>query len=236
MAILRIGALSKSYTIPASFESEHELERVLADNLQLLVAEGATAPVVVARQLTFPGAGRLNFLLLVDVESIPVVVETRLASSGDSRRDVIAQAIDHISAVAQLTVDQLNAAAGGAVERALWRFGGDDRHDFCRRWTSLAANLRAARVRLLVAVDELRPPLDRRIRFLAEHSNLDIRCVAVAKSRESNGDTCYAPTIVLDTVNPLPEPLPSLKVTRSQWPSRGSTRLDSRRPGCLRYE
>ena len=28
--------------------------------------------------------------------------------------------------------------------------------------------------------------------------------------------TCYAPTIVLDTVNPLPEPLPSLKVTRPQ--------------------
>src|SRR5207244_206785 len=67
MAILRIGAFTKGYAVPASFDNERELERVLAENLQLLVADGATPPVVVAQQLILRDAGRLDLLLLVDV-------------------------------------------------------------------------------------------------------------------------------------------------------------------------
>src|SRR5207244_4448969 len=214
MAILRIGAFTKGYAVPASFDNERELERLLAENLQLLVADGATPLLVVAHQLILPDAGRLDILLLVDVDSVPIVVETRLASSIDSRREVVAQAIDDMSAVTQLTVEELNAAASGAVERALWTFAGDDSQDFYRRWTSLAMNLRIARVRLIVAVDELRPDLDRRIKFLAAHSNVDVRCVELAKSRESNGDTYYVPTIVIDTVNPVPRSLASPNIAR----------------------
>jgi hypothetical protein len=218
MAILRIGSFGKSYTVPASFENEQELERVLAENLQLLVADGAPPPVLLTQQLILPDAGTLD-LLLLDVESIPIVVETKLAKSGDCRREVVAQAIDCVSALAQLTVAQLDAAAGGAVERALRTFAGDDGNDFDRRWTALAVNLRAARVRFIVAVDEVRPSLARIIRFLAEHSNLDVRCVAVAKSREPDGDTYYAPTIVLDAVRTSPQPLAASKVTPPELPA-----------------
>jgi hypothetical protein len=222
MAILRIGSFGKSYMVPASFENEQELERLLAENPQLLVADGATPPVLLSQQLILPDAGKLD-LLLLDVESIPIVVETKLTKSGDCRREVVAQAIDCISAVTQLTVAQLDDAASGAVERALRTFAGDDGNDFDRRWTSLAVNLRAGRVRFIVAVDELRPSLARLIRFLAEHSNLDVQCVAVAKSREPNRDSYYAPTIVLDAVRTSPRPFASPKVT----PPERSAVLDS---------
>jgi hypothetical protein len=181
--------------IPTSFENEQELQRVLAENPQLLVADGAPAPVLLTRQLTLPDAGTLD-LLLLDVDSIPVAVGTTLGRCGDCRRDVVAGAIDFISALAQLTVAQLDEAARGAVGRALQTFAGDDRHDFARRRDSLAMNLRSARVKFIVAVEELQPSLHRMIRLLAEHSSLDVQCVAVAKRRQSNGDTYYAPTMV----------------------------------------
>ena len=184
--------------IPTSFQNEQELQRVLAENPQLLVANGAPPPVLLTRQLTLPDAGTLD-LLLLDVDSIPVVVGTTLGGGGDCRRDVVAEAIDYISALAQLTVAQLDNAARGAVERALRTFAGDDGADFDRRRASLAVNLRAARIRFIIAVEALQPSLRRRIRLLAEHSTLDVQCVTVAKGQESNGDTYYAPSSMVDS-------------------------------------
>ena len=184
--------------IPSSFENEQELQRVLAENPQLLVANGAPPPVLLTRQLTLPDAGTLD-LLLLDVDSIPVVVGTTLGRCGDCRRDVVAEAIDYISALAQLTVAQLDEAARGAVGRALQTLAGNDGHDFDRRRASLAMNLRSARIKFIVAVEELQPSLHRMIRLLAEHSSLDVQCVAVAKRRQSNGDTYYAPSTVVDS-------------------------------------
>jgi hypothetical protein len=183
--------------IPTSFENEQELQRVLAENPRLLVANGTPPPVLLSQQLTLPDAGTLD-LLLLDVDSIPVVVGTTLGTCGDCRRDVVAEAIDYISALAQLTVAQLDDAARGAVERALRTLAGRDGHDFDQRRASLAVNLRSARVRFIVAVEELRPSLARMIRLLAEHSSLDIQCVAVAKCQQSNGDTYYAPSTIMD--------------------------------------
>ena len=181
--------------IPTAFENEQELQRVLAENPQLLVADGAPPPVLLTRHLTLPDAGTLD-LLLLDVDSIPVVVGTTLGRCGDCRRDVVGEAIDYISALAQLTVAELDDAARGAVGRALRAFAGNDGHDFERRWALLAVNLRSARVRFIFAVEELRPSLDRMIRLLAEHSSLDVQCVAVAKCRVANGDTFYAPSTI----------------------------------------
>jgi hypothetical protein len=164
--------------IPPSFENEQELQRVLAENPQLLVANGSPPPLLLTRQLTLPDAGTLD-LLLLDVDSIPVVVGTTLGRGGDCRRDVVGEAIDYISALAQLTVTQLDDAARGAVERALRTFAGDDGADVDRRRASLAVNLRAARIKFIVAVEALQPSLHRMIRLLAEHSSLDLQCVVV---------------------------------------------------------
>jgi len=191
--------------IPPSFESEQELQRVLAENPRLLVANGAPPPLFLTRQLPLPDAGALD-LLLLGVDSIPVIVGTTVGRRGDGRRDVVGEAIDYISALAQFTVTQLDDAAGGAVERALRTLAGNDGADFDRRRTSLAVNLRAARIRFIVAVEALPPSLHRMIKLLAEHSSLDLQCVAVAKCQHPNGDTYYAPMAESGESTPVERP------------------------------
>lgn len=216
MAILRMSSFGKSYMSPASFESEQELQTVLAENPQLLVADGTT-PVLLIQQLTLPDVGALD-LLLLDVESIPIVVATTIGTTGACRRETVARAIDSMAALAELTVEQLDTAAGGAVARALTTLGDGDHHEFERRWRSLGVHLRAARIRVVVAVGERQPSLDRTIRFLGEHSSLDVQCVAVAKCRASNGDTYYAATIAPDTFGAPRQPLASPPETRRELP------------------
>jgi hypothetical protein len=210
MAIVRIGAFGTSYLAPAAFESEEEIARAIAENPQLLVADGAAPPVLVTQRLLLPDS-TLD-LLFLDLRSIPIVVESRLAKSDGCRREVVAQVIDDLSALAQLTVTQFDEAAGGAVERALRQIAGNS-NDFDLLWTSLAANLRAARVKFVVAIDELSPSMDRQIRFLAEHSNLDVLCVEVAKFLEPSGETYYAP------VARVPSPKAIRLVGSSQRPA-----------------
>lgn len=178
---------------------------MLAENPRLLVADGSPPPVLLSQQLTLPDAGTLD-LLLLDVDSIPVVVGTTLGTCGNFRRDMVAEAIDDISALAQLTVAQLDHAARGAVERALRTLAGSDGRDFDRRRASLAANLRSARVKFIVVVEELGPSLARMIKLLAEHSRLDIQCLAVAKCRQANGNTCYAPSTIVGSGR-VPRPI-----------------------------
>ena len=200
---------------PASFENEQELQTALAENPQLLVAGGATPPILLIPRLTLRDVGTIDLFLLA-AESIPVVVATTVGTAGDGRREMVARAIDSIAALARLTVEQLDMAGGGAVERTLTTLAGGNRDEFDRRWTLLGVNLRAARVRFVVAVDERRPSLDRTIRFLSEHSSLDVQCVAVARCRASNGDTYYASTMIPDAAGDPSGPLASSPGTRRE--------------------
>ncbi len=200
---------------PASFENEQELQTALAENPQLLVAGGATPPILLIPRLTLRDVGTIDLFLLA-AESIPIVVAATVGTAGDGRREMVARAIDSIAALARLTVEQLDMAAGGAVERTLTTLAGGNRDEFDRRWTLLGVNLRAARVRFVVAVDERRPSLDRTIRFLAEHSSLDVQCVAVARCRDSNGDTYYASTMIPDAAGDPSGPLASSPGTRRE--------------------
>ncbi len=200
---------------PASFGNEQELQTALAENPQLLVAGGAAPPILLIPRLTLRDVGTIDLFLLA-AESIPIVVATTVGTTGDGRREMVARAIDCIAALARLTVEQLDMAAGGAVERTLTTLAGGNRDEFDRRWTVLGVNLRAARVRFVVAVDERRPSLDRTIRFLAEHSSLDVQCVAVARCRDSNGDTYYASTMIPDTAGDPSGPLASSPGTRPE--------------------
>ena len=65
--------------------------------------------------------------------------------------------------------------------------------------------------------------LDRTIRFLAEHSSLDVECVAVARCRDSNGDTSYSMTMIADAAG---DPVRAARVvTRHASGAGGGTRL-----------
>src|SRR5258708_2687263 len=105
------GAQSVS---PVEFSSEQELELVLKEHPELLQddnesdEQNATRIAFVASQLDLPeGAGRLD-LLFVSSDGLPIAVEVKLGENAEARRKMIGQAIDYLSALTSLTVDELD--------------------------------------------------------------------------------------------------------------------------------
>src|SRR5512146_3118769 len=164
----------------AEFENEAELERVLADRVEL------------------PDAGTLD-VLCVDENGLPVAVEVKLAHNGESRRQVIAQIVDYLSALTALTVDELDQQTEGALKVALKSFDPPDGDPagFEGRWQACGANLRAGLARIIVALDSAPADLERIVQFLSERSNLDIRLVTISKFVEPRVGTLYVPAVLV---------------------------------------
>lgn len=72
---------------PAECVNDAELERVLADEVNLLQAPGDHPIKAVARQGDLPAAGTID-LLCVDESGLPVAVEVKLARNAEARREV----------------------------------------------------------------------------------------------------------------------------------------------------
>lgn len=208
---------------PAEFGSEAELEELLATNPQLLVRDGIAPPVVVARQVILPTGGRLD-ILCIDAEAVPVIVEAKLARNATSRREVIAQAIDYIASLASLTVEELDLAVGGALGPALRVLVDGDDAEFDGVWTRLAMNLRSARARFVLALDDVPPDLERIVRFLARHTQLDVQLLRIGKYSEASGNSWYVPALLIDETNAEREqPL----VARNAGPSAVQAAVDA---------
>jgi hypothetical protein len=143
-------------------------------------------------------AGTLD-LLCVDADGLPVAIEVKLARNA-TRRAVVAQIVDYLSALTAMTVDELDQEVDGDLEAALNTFNTeDDPGGFERRWKALGANLRAGLARIIVAMDESPSDLGRIVRFLSEHSNLDIRLVTISKYVDAGVGTVYVPNVVVST-------------------------------------
>jgi hypothetical protein len=192
--MMRTGASGTTSVQTARFDDTHELEAVLADNPRLLVAENASPPFVACRQLALGEAGSPP-LLLLDLQSVPILVEAGAGGSDASGPALISRGLDHLLALTQMTARQVDEAAGGGLVAALRDISGDDTETFSRCWARFAANLAAVRVRLILAVDQPWPRLQPVIEFLAKQTRFGVQCVVVAKSRGVNGDACYTSTV-----------------------------------------
>jgi hypothetical protein len=193
----------------AEFQDEAELEQVLADQVALLqgAADYPLAPV--ARQVDLADAGTLD-LLCVNENGLPVAVEVKLARNGESRREVVAQIVDYLSALTTLTIDELDSEVDGKLEAALKSFDlPENRESFERRWQACGANLRAGLARIVVALDQAPADLQRIVLFLSERSNLDIRLVTISKFLEPRVGTLYVPSLLVTSEGePSPRPSP----------------------------
>jgi hypothetical protein len=181
--VLKAGGTAHSVSA-SSFGSEDELQRLLAERPELLRQESEPNLALIKREVQLGEAGALDLLLLRS-DGLPVAVEVKLQRNGESRRVVVAQAIDYITALTDKTVDELDLETGGQVAEAIRAFTKDDEEAFDRTWTSLAANLRAGLARLIVAVDGSVPGLERMLRFLAEKSELDVQLFIVERFRSA---------------------------------------------------
>ena len=192
----------------ADFMSEAELEEVVACRPELLTTGDDQPMAFVARQVDLPDAGLLD-LLFVSKVGLPVAAEVKLARNSESRRQIVAQIVDYLSSLTSLTVDELDSQVEGALEVALHSFGEteDESNRFERRWQAVGANLRAGLARIILVLDTLPADLERIVRFLSEHTNLDIRVVTVTKHEAGAVGTVFVPHVaVVAEGEPAPRP------------------------------
>lgn len=181
------------------FDSEDQLQSVVADNPTLLCFDGDAPLALVTREFSLPGAGSLD-VLMVNSEGLPVPIECKLARNPQSRREVVGQIVDYVSILTALTVDELDHAVDGKLEEALRTFDSKDADPatFDRRWQQVGTSLRAGQARYVIVVDEVPQELERIIRFLIQRSELDIRLVQISRYPDPSGHDLYVPANIVD--------------------------------------
>src|SRR5712692_5363765 len=108
----------------AGFGNEAQLQDVLAETPDLLRQGDEPSLALVARELELPEAGILD-LLFVSSDGLPIAVEVKLEANGQSRREVVAQAVDYLSSLTALTNDELDELTKGKLSAALRSFEPD---------------------------------------------------------------------------------------------------------------
>jgi hypothetical protein len=160
------------------YQNESELQAYLERSPYLIAADSEPQVATVLREVRLPEAGILD-LLLVDEEGVPVAVEVKLARNSQSRREVVAQAFDYVSDLTQLTIDELDDLVDGALMGALEELAGQVPLINIRK--QCGTNLRAGLIKLVIAVDRASEDLIRIVRYINDHSDLDVRLVALSK-------------------------------------------------------
>lgn len=197
MAIAVRGSDGMRFVAPNGYSNEAELENLLSLSPALLQADEEAPVAFVHSQVDLREAGSLD-LLFVNADGLPIAVEVKLARNAQARREVVAQAIDYLSALTSLTVDELDARVGGRLEPALRSFSEAEAEDeFERRWQAVGANLRAGLARLVVALDEAPSDLERIVRFLARTSDLDVQLMTVQRFVDPGAGEILVPFFVV---------------------------------------
>lgn len=193
----------------AAFRAEVHLQEILAQSPDLLRQAGENPFALVTRELNLRDAGSLD-ILLVSSDGLPVAVEVKLEANGTSRREVVAQAVDYLSALTTYTNDELEESTNGKLSLALRSFEADTPQDvFERRWAAVGANLRAGMARLLIAVDTAPIGLERIVRFLAEGSELDIQLVAIERYPTEGKEEVIVPRFLVSAGSTTRRPVRS---------------------------
>jgi hypothetical protein len=159
------------------FKNESELQACLERSPYLLVTETEPTVASVQREVRLPSAGILD-LLVVDEEGVPVAVEVKLSRNAQSRREVVAQAFDYVADLSTLSFDELDDLVDGALARALNKLGGEGGMSLRKR---CATNLRAGRIRLVIAVDTASDDLIRIVRHITDHRDIDVRLLCISQ-------------------------------------------------------
>lgn len=196
MTIVRIEPSGPVGLASEPFSLEKQLEDAVASFPNLMTMPEEPGLALVCQQVSLPGAGVLD-ILLVSSEGLPVVVEAKLARNAQSRREVVGQVVDYVSALTSLTVDELDGLVGGALESALRLLGGASDEDFENLWRATGSNLRAGLARYLILIDEVPADLERIVRFLASRSNLNIGLVAISRYVDVDGRYVLVPQHVV---------------------------------------
>ena len=166
---------------------------LLSESPELLPGDEAERPLVIASE--FPVAFGYIDLVGVSASGAITVVECKLHTNSEIRRTVVGQLLAYAASLWELSfeefderwrqagrpalLDDLTAAAeaqGQTLDQAAIR-------------ATVEENLSAGRYRLIVAVDDITPELQRIIEYLSEHTVADVGVIALELGYVADGET-----------------------------------------------
>ena len=186
--IRRTGGAWESPEV-AGHPDERALQDIVKRSPSLL--PGGSDDLAVVDELSVPGAGFAD-IVAVGVDGRIVVVECKLRSNPEIRREVVGQILAYASGLWRMTYEAFDAAFTA-------RFGGSsladavssvaaDAIDVEAFRAAVTANLRSGAFRLIVAVDLITPELRSIIEYLNDHSTDNVQVLALELEYARHGD------------------------------------------------
>lgn len=165
------------------YESENALQEILFNHPTLV--PGVNSESVACKEFQ-SGVGPAD-VLIVDTEGSLTLVECKLTSNAQIRREIIGQVLDYASRLWQMTINDFEDA---------WRRASGYQSPFellddsdGRIRAGVSENLSVGRFNLVLAVDGLNDDLRRIVEFLNEITKPSTGIVVVEFTRVRDGDT-----------------------------------------------
>ncbi|KAF5064471.1 hypothetical protein DSECCO2_283950 [anaerobic digester metagenome] len=189
-------------TIPlyqVGYDDEDELQATLAQHPELLREDTDVPLRTVRREVSMEG--QYLDILMVDATGMPIAVEVKLVKNADIRRKIVGQILEYASLLSNLTVDELDSIARGALNETLQAFATEGGATFEDLRKACGTHLRAGQVRIIIAVDETPEGLIQIFEFLSRRSDLDIRLVQLHKYLLKTGEILVVPNLLVKPEN-----------------------------------
>lgn len=185
----------------------YDLEALLRDNISKLpelipleeAAEGPVRLLTIGKEVAVE-SGAID-LLLLGSDGLLTIVETKLGRNPGSRREVIGQVLAYAACASDWGIDDIALIAtkhwGRPFDTTLSDFLGEDGDaptsaDFL---TLVDENLRAGRLRLVIAADVLLEAVRKTITFVNRNSYFDIFLLHITCYEDSTGTRIYVPVL-----------------------------------------
>ena len=181
-----------------AYTNEEELQQVLGKSPELLDEYNELHTVCSSNnELRIP-AGSIDLFMISETGDV-IVVETKLSRNRESRREVVAQIIDYISSLAEMSYYELDMATKNRLGEVVDSIEAD-----INLPKVIDDNLRNGRIKLIIAVDESNDDLTRLTRFLSDHTRFAIELIEIRKYRDGERELYVSTEIVKS--NEMDEP------------------------------
>ena len=162
------------------YTDERHLQSILATHPTLIPGVGPNARVCMEFQ---SGAGPAD-VVAVDQDSGITLVECKLASNPQIRREIIGQVLDYASRLWRMSVEDFDSLWIARTQESL--FADPDSAADLRALVDTA--LTSGQFRLVLAVDEINAELRRSVEYLNTITSSAVAVIAVVYSRTQDGD------------------------------------------------
>lgn len=192
-------------------------------------------PAVAIREMGLPGAGSSD-IILVYADGTIAIVECKLATNPERKREVIGQVIDYASSLSELTYDEFDERVKGRREESLLELmakaAPSGEWDADRFLEQVTGTLTGGSFRLVIAIDVMDENLARLVRYISTQSRGALQVFGLELRYHASGDL---EAIVPHIANPVGREHSTDGPTVERWnPERFAALVARMGPGPLK--